>query len=386
MRAAGTSDGAEAALDPRLLAIGPLVVAGMHRSGTSLTASWVESLGVNLGDRLLAADAHNARGYFEDAEFLTFQRQALQACCPPGDPGWPDWGWTESERLDRDRLAAYRPQAEALLAARVRQASPQENRAASPAETPLWGWKDPRTTLMLDFWHDLLPGARYLLVYRWPWDVADSILRIGHPLFVGRPDYALRAWVYYNRHLLDFYRQHRDRCWLGRIDALTAAPETLAAGLRNKLGLPLAAAGSGDGAAARAAARFDPALFRALGPDHPLAIALMQAAPAAASLLADLEREADLAGPIATPDAPPTAREASPWDNLPPDPPPEYAPLALHHRAIAAEGQRRHQVAVLQQQQADARARADRCEAELAALKASRLWRWGQALRQALRR
>jgi hypothetical protein len=44
----------------------PIVVTGMHRSGTSLSASILAALGVAMGEQLLPADAANPRGYFED--------------------------------------------------------------------------------------------------------------------------------------------------------------------------------------------------------------------------------------------------------------------------------------------------------------------------------
>ena len=49
-----------------------VVVAGMHRSGTSLVAGLLRSADVALGDRLLAADPANPRGYFEDEEIFRF--------------------------------------------------------------------------------------------------------------------------------------------------------------------------------------------------------------------------------------------------------------------------------------------------------------------------
>ncbi len=52
----------------------PVVIAGMHRSGTSLVASYLSSLGIGLGDRLLSADANNRHGYFEDADFRESSR------------------------------------------------------------------------------------------------------------------------------------------------------------------------------------------------------------------------------------------------------------------------------------------------------------------------
>ncbi|HEY8019943.1 MAG TPA: hypothetical protein VIH93_02510, partial [Thermoanaerobaculia bacterium] len=144
----------------------PLVVAGMHRSGTSLAASWIGAAGVDLGERLIPADDANPRGYFEDAAFVELHGRMLRAATREDDGGHRDWGWTESERFDRQRFAPFCDPARALLARRAAAGGP-------------WGWKDPRTTLALDFWDELTGGAaRYLLVYRVPWDVADSMQRL----------------------------------------------------------------------------------------------------------------------------------------------------------------------------------------------------------------
>ena len=45
----------------------PLLIAGMHRSGTSLVGSLVSQLGVDLGHDLVPADRNNARGYHGNA-------------------------------------------------------------------------------------------------------------------------------------------------------------------------------------------------------------------------------------------------------------------------------------------------------------------------------
>src|SRR5689334_14926006 len=96
----------------------PIIVTGMHRSGTSLTASLLSAAGVNMGGNLLPADAHNPDGYFEDVEFLELNRTILQQAVEPGEKGHADWGWTESERLDNSRIAAFEEEARRLLAAR----------------------------------------------------------------------------------------------------------------------------------------------------------------------------------------------------------------------------------------------------------------------------
>ncbi|MCL1472498.1 glycosyltransferase [Argonema antarcticum] len=200
----------------------PLIITGMHRSGTSLTASFIKAIGVNLGNNFLNADDRNLKGYFEEIDFLEFQRSVLQNSCPPDEAGWHDWGWTESEKLDCSKFENYIENARNLINRR------QQNFS-------IWGWKDPRTTLMLEFWNKVLPEAKYLLVYRFPWDVADSISRLNERVFDEHPDYALRIWAYYNNHLLDFYKKHSERCILFNINAWLEEPEKLIELIKNKL-------------------------------------------------------------------------------------------------------------------------------------------------------
>src|SRR5262249_25264262 len=193
----------------RMSASVPVVVTGMHRSGTSLVASIVSALSMNMGPELLPADSNNARGYFEDVEFLELQRTILSECCDGNDGGHPDWGWTENNTLDPNRVRAFRPRAADLVARR--------------SQTPgVWGWKDPRSSLLLDFWDALLDGARYILVYRYPWDVADSMQRLGADVFLRHPEYGYRIWEHYNRCIRDSYVEHSSRCLLISSNALPA--------------------------------------------------------------------------------------------------------------------------------------------------------------------
>jgi GT2 family glycosyltransferase len=272
------------------------VITGMHRSGTSLVASWLAAAGVDLGGRLLAADAANPTGYFEDLSFLDLDRRMLLAATPEGEAGHPDWGWTESERLDRGRFAAFEGAARSLLAGRSEphgdprtgdwlRGAPEGAGPQDPmGSVPLWGWKDPRTTLLLDFWGALLPDARYVLLYRFPWEVADSMQRLGAAVFLEHPGWAYRIWAFYNRHLLDFFNYHRERCLLLSADALLGAPERLRELLAAKLRIvlpeiPLATAGG---------------LFSRVGGADPRVVLAAAAHPDCARLLADLDRAADL--------------------------------------------------------------------------------------------
>jgi hypothetical protein len=197
----------------------PVVITGMHRSGTSLVAAFCAGLGVHLGPDLLPPDAHNPRGYGEDVEFVRLQREMLAAAMPAGDDGWADGGVpADGAVLDTGAFAAFIPAARDLLARRGGDASP-------------WGWKDPRTTLLLPFWRDLVPDARFVLVYRTPWDAAASLLNVGWPAFADRPALALEAWLAYNRALLAFARDHRDQCVVVAGDRVLTAPDAVAGAL-----------------------------------------------------------------------------------------------------------------------------------------------------------
>jgi GT2 family glycosyltransferase len=254
----------------------PIVVTGMHRSGTSLAASFVAALGVDMGERLLPADAVNPRGYFEDVDFLELDRRLVRSCTPEGEAGHPDWGWTVSERFDRSRLDAGRPAARALIAAR--------------AEARRWGWKDPRTTLLLDFWDDLLGDARYVLLYRFPWEVADSLQRLQTDLFLAHPEYAYRIWSFYNRHLLDFHRRHRERSLLVSVDALVGQPAQLEALVEDRFGLKPRS----DRGEASLAALLGRGLFHQMGGADPLIGLVAATHTDCVRLLAELDAEADL--------------------------------------------------------------------------------------------
>jgi hypothetical protein len=273
-----------------------VVVTGMHRSGTSLVASLLAELGVDVGRELVPADRRNPRGYFEDVDFLEFQRSLLEECCDDRDGGHPDWGWTENERLDRSRFSRFEETARSLVASRK-------------ASLRVWGWKDPRTTLLLDFWDPILRDARYVLVYRFPWEVADSMQRTGGAVFLRHPEYAHRIWTFYNRHLLDFYRRHRDRSLLVNVDALSRSLDRFRALLEERLGLRPRAADLEK--------VFDSGIFRTsdrLDPVIPITAAV---APDTIRLLEELDREADVSGAGAWDAEPRKSRLLGPGDPVP---------------------------------------------------------------------
>ncbi len=111
---------------------------------------------------------------------------------------------------------------------------------AQRSELPLWGWKDPRTCLFLEFWESILPEARYLFLYRHPVDVALSLWRRNGDLDLREdPWRTIRSWEVYNRRLLTFRDRHPERCFLAQVPTLTHHLDTLVPDLQTRLGLPL---------------------------------------------------------------------------------------------------------------------------------------------------
>ncbi len=207
-----------------------LAIAGMHRSGTSLVASLVAGAGLGLGERLLGAGRGNERGHYEDLDFLELHQKALRAGGFHGDGIVP----------------AGRPALPPALEARA-----MEILAARRAAGVPWGWKDPRTLLFLDFWAEAAPEAAWLLVFRSPWEVADSLFRRLDEPCVSDPLLALRAWQHANTLLLDFARRHPGRVLVRELGQITADPAATFAELGDRFGLTLG----------RPPATFDPALL-----------------------------------------------------------------------------------------------------------------------------
>lgn len=207
----------------------PILVAGMHRSGTSLTAQLLERLGVVVAPRPIPADRHNVFGYGEDPAFVAFHREVCAATAEPA-PGHEDWGWTvagSAPPLWPDRFEA---RARALVADRSR--------------ATFWGFKDPRSTLFLESWLRTLRAATgnepyVVLVYRYPWDVAESMQRLGAPHFLRHPTWAYRIWELYNSRVLAYREAHPETTILLSANALVRHPDRLRELLVERWAIPL---------------------------------------------------------------------------------------------------------------------------------------------------
>jgi len=204
-----------------------LIVSGMHRSGTSMITSYLSQIGINVGEDLYEADQHNPSGYYEDVSFLNFQSTILNTITEGGKDGWPDWGYTEDLVLNLDLLPSFKQQANDMILSKKNQ------------KDGIWGWKDPRSTLLLDFWNDLIPEAKHLIIYRNPWEVARSVFKLGAEVFHENPDYPYQIWDLYNEKALEFYRKYPEKCLLISANAFLQNPTHLAHLLQKKFDFDL---------------------------------------------------------------------------------------------------------------------------------------------------
>jgi hypothetical protein len=284
-----------------------LVVAGMHRSGTSFLASLLHRSGCRMGEALLPADAHNRPGYFEDVEFLNVNRRMLAATVPTDRPGHADWGWTEdmdASGIDVGLLDSFVAEADALVARRrARTASVEHTSGAGRRTWGLWGWKDPRTSVLLDFWDTRVPDARYVLVYRSPWDVADSLQRLGAAEFLRRPEFAYRIWHHYNRVLLTFARLHRDRTLIVNASAVVRAPLQLLELVRSRFDISLDPNDVADVADPTLLMSAEPGVATLAAAVHPECVGLLREIEAIADLPSGEPLPASLAAPPRAEDA-----------------------------------------------------------------------------------
>ncbi|MEG5032843.1 chromosome partitioning protein ParA, partial [Microcoleus sp. AT3-D2] len=208
------------------------MIISMHRSGSSLTASLLQSAGLHIGRKLLGADSVNIKGHFENIDFYEFHRAVLRSQAIIED------GWTLQGKINvEDRFVE---QAKEIV--------------AKNSVSRVWGWKEPRTTLFLDFWSDLLPEAKFLLIYRSPWEVVDSLYRRGDRTFQDQPELALKVWHQYNQIIIDFYDHFSNRCLLANINTIVNFKESYIKAINQKFKTNLTAPES---------TVYDPSLFHA---------------------------------------------------------------------------------------------------------------------------
>lgn len=141
-----------------------ICVLGMHRSGTSVIARAINLLGVYIGQEsnLLPPQQDNPEGFWEHREIVKIHDEILNMLSRTwySTTPLPDKWWKSPE------IGPFRNQLKKLIR---REFINQE----------LWGWKDPRTCLLLPIWKDILDELNvelcYVIPVRNPLDVSASL-------------------------------------------------------------------------------------------------------------------------------------------------------------------------------------------------------------------
>jgi hypothetical protein len=154
-------------MTPRLRQASPIVVVGMHRSGTRVLVEILDKLGVFMGADLQAD--------FESVAFMQINEEILHQC-----------GAFWSEPMSAHFMLAQ-PNVVEHLAATAQEAlderidayagpSGSHLKEAGDEATP-FGWKDPRSTFTLPVWKQVFPNLRAIHIVRHGVDVAASLAR-----------------------------------------------------------------------------------------------------------------------------------------------------------------------------------------------------------------
>jgi hypothetical protein len=199
-----------------------LVIAGMHRSGTSLTANWLHECGLFLGEKLMSGGFGNPKGHYEDWEIVKIHENELKR--QNHHAAGLRLKENFSNKLHESNINAIK----SLVNKRK--------------HMPSMGWKDPRGTLFLKDWKKTVPQMKCLAVYRHYNEVIDSLERrmrravfeeknfkkvnrilhqILYPVFIKieKRSY-LKAWNTYNQNILEFKQKYPNDCIIISIENL----------------------------------------------------------------------------------------------------------------------------------------------------------------------
>lgn len=164
-------------------------ILGMHRSGTSMTTRILNLMGVFLGEseKMVPPNKNdNEEGFWEHAEIVNIHEAILKEL----NSSWestvplPDKWW------ELPNIKKYKSELIQVIKEEFINCS-------------IWGFKDPRTCIMLPLWEQIFKGLNieplFVIPIRNPIDIANSLIkRDGCSLNQG-----IRLWYYYMINIID---------------------------------------------------------------------------------------------------------------------------------------------------------------------------------------
>lgn len=165
--------------------MGPIVVLGMHKSGTTLVAQMLHRSGIAM------VDDEQAGGYDDGNHFERASTNALNKSLLGRSGG--------------NSLRTFRPLGAEEVTAKLR-AEALDLVGGLERRAEPWGFKDPRSCLTYPVWKQVLPAHRIICVYRSPAEVHAHYTR-KKSLDTTRGIRTLRAWYEYNQGMLQAFEQ-----------------------------------------------------------------------------------------------------------------------------------------------------------------------------------
>lgn len=165
-----------------------LVIVGMHRSGTSCLAGSLQENNVYLGDVHLK-NPFNLKGNRENQEIVDLNDAVLAMNGSKWDsPPLSPVRWNHEHEVIRNDILS------------------RLNYSAVEGDCGYWGFKDPRTLLVLPFWQQAIKKIHYIGTFRHPLSVALSLKKRNASTNI---DEAIDLWEQYNALLLELWTQEK---------------------------------------------------------------------------------------------------------------------------------------------------------------------------------
>lgn len=147
----------------------PIIVIGMHRSGTSMLGGLLTDIGFFPGWRL-QDDGHHEALFFQKLNKWILRQASAGWDDPEGVRHLLDLPKARELIVDYLDLSVRSPRCAEFLGPRR-----YARYRSIPALQEPWGWKDPRTTFTLPFWLEVFPDAKVVHILRHGVDVANSL-------------------------------------------------------------------------------------------------------------------------------------------------------------------------------------------------------------------
>jgi len=207
----------------------PLTVIGMHRSGTSLVARLLSACNIWMGYDL---DVNHESLFFRNINNSILSKHS---------ESWHKFARTLNELENPNILVDWSEEVINILKKDIsnkhfridKQTNSVSDSSSIVIEKILWGWKDPRTTLLIPLWKQIYPNLYMIAIVRHPVDVCVSLYsrelqRYEGKIQMGRKDLVFEfplkrcfeLWKAYNFCVLKALEQYPNHTKLFRYEQL----------------------------------------------------------------------------------------------------------------------------------------------------------------------